>query len=179
MLQIENTALVVIDIQGKLAQLAHEKETLFENTRKLIAGLKILGVPIIWTEQLPDKLGRTIPEIAEALSGCVAIPKASFSCCGEPLFAQTLESLGRRQILLSGIEAHVCVYQTAVDLLKRGCEVHVVADCVSSRTKSSRDIGIEMMRDEGVKLKSMEAALFELMRVAEGESFRQVVKAIK
>ena len=173
MLECKNTVLVIIDIQGKLAQIAYQSESLFENTKKLIKGIKVLEIPVIWTEQLPDKLGSTTPEIADVLTDNEPVVKNTFSCCGEPKFIEKLKELGRKQILLCGIESHVCVYQTACDLLNKGYEVHVVTDAVSSRTKGNRKIGLNKMKDIGCSLTSVEMALFELLKVAEGENFKK------
>ena len=129
MLDIDNTVLVVIDVQGKLAQLMHEKASLFENLTKLIKAASVLEIPIIWTEQYPEGLGPTIPEIADLLPG-EAISKVAFSCCGEKRFVEAMEELGRNQVLLCGIETHVCVYQTAIDLLATAYEVE---DSVKSK----------------------------------------------
>jgi nicotinamidase-related amidase len=103
----------------------------------------------------------------------------SFSGYGDPVFIENMEALSRRQVLLAGIETHVCVYQTAVDLLARGYEVGVVADAVSSRKVADRDIALTRMRDEGVRLCSVEMALFELMRTAAHPAFRDVLKIIR
>jgi len=179
MLVLEDTLLLVIDVQGNLAQAMHDKDVLFENLGKLIKGSQILELPVIVTEQIPQKLGPTIPEIAAFFDPLEPIPKASFSCCGEERFMGKLKATGRRQVLITGIEAHVCVYQTAVDLLNLGYEVHLAADCVSSRTAENRSIGVERMQHEGAKLTSAEAALFELLKVAEGEQFRKIIKVVK
>jgi nicotinamidase-related amidase len=134
MLTLDNTVLVVIDVQDKLARVMYEKEVLFENLQKLVKGVQVLGIPIILTEQNPKGLGPTIPEVAHLLSGIQPIPKLSFSCCGDERFLRELEILNRKQVLIAGIEAHVCVYQTVMALLSLGYEVQVVADSVSSRT---------------------------------------------
>ncbi len=179
MLTQENAALIVVDVQGKLAHLMYEKERLFENLGKLIRGVRVLQIPIIVTEQLPEKLGSTIPEIAELVPDVEPIRKSTFSCCGSDSFMHALRSLKRRQILLAGIEAHVCVYQTALDLLNIGHVVHLVADAVSSRTAMNRRIGIKRITREGAKLTSTEMALFELLRVAEGDKFKQILQIVK
>lgn len=178
MLSLENTVLVVIDVQGKLAQLMYERERLFENVAKLIKAAGVLEVPIIRTEQNPDGLGPTIPQIVELLTG-EPIAKFSFSCCGERRFVEELEKQGRNQVLLCGIETHVCVYQTAVDLCRTGYEVHVAADAVSSRTPANRDIGLARMKDAGATVTSVETALFELLKVAEGEKFKAILRIVK
>ena len=120
MLKPDSTILSVIDVQGRLAHAMYNKETLFENLQKLIKGVKIFGIPILWTEQNPEGLGPTIPEVANLLSDISPISKLSFSCCGNECFMEALRGLNRNQVLLAGIEAHVCVYQTAVDLVNLG-----------------------------------------------------------
>ena len=179
MLSSDKAALVVIDIQGKLAQSMYRKELLFENLQKIIKGVQILEIPVIVTEQNPKGLGPTIPEIAALVAHFQPIPKFSFSCCGDERFTKELKALQRRQVLLAGIETHVCVYQTTVDLIASGYEVHVIADVVSSRTAENRDIGLQMMKDAGASITSVEAALFELLRVAEGPRFKEIIKVVK
>jgi nicotinamidase-related amidase len=178
-LKLDDTALVAIDVQGKLAQLMHNRTELFKNLRLMIQGAQVLGIPILWTEQYPKGLGPTVQEVSELLPGIQPIAKNAFSCCGERAFRAVLEPLGRRQILLTGIEAHVCVHQTAMDLLEAGYEVQVIADAVSSRTAENRHIGLEKMRDAGVVITSTETALFELIKVAEGPQFKQISKLVK
>ncbi|MEA3459839.1 MAG: hydrolase, partial [Chloroflexota bacterium] len=165
MLTLENTVLLIIDIQGKLVRSMYEKEALIGNLQKIIRGARILGIPILWTEQNPEGLGPTMPEIACLLSNLQPIPKLSFSCCSNKRFMQELKALSRKQVLMAGIEAHICVYQTAMDLLNLGYEVQVVADAVSSRTAENREIGLEKIRDGGASLTSVETALFELLKI--------------
>lgn len=179
MLEAGSCALVVIDIQGKLAQLMYRKEALFENAQKLIKGVQILEVPIIVTEQYPKGLGPTIPEIAALFPNFKPLPKVAFSCCGDEGFQKELMAVNRRQILICGIETHVCVYQTTVDLLTSGYEVEVVADVVSSRTAENREIALQRIRDEGAGITSVEMVLFELMKAAEGPKFKEVSKIVK
>lgn len=179
MLKLDDTVLVVIDVQGKLAQLMHNKEELFKNLKTIISGATVLNVPILLTEQYPQGLGPTIPELAELLEGVNPIAKTSFSCCGDDAFTQAFADLGREQALLVGIETHVCVWQTAYDLLESDYEVHVVADAVSSRSAENKHIGLENMRDSGAILTCTETALFELLRVAEGPKFKEISKLVK
>ena len=179
MLKVETTALLIVDIQEKLTRAMHEKEALVENSAKMIKGAQILGVPIIASEQNPQGLGPTIPELAELLSGAEAVSKVSFSCCGEDRFMAQFKALNRKQVLVAGIEAHVCVYQTAADLLNLGYEVQVLADCVSSRTPENKAIGLELIKNLGGTLTSAETAIFELMKVAEGDTFKQMLKVVK
>lgn len=179
MLSAETTVLVVVDVQEKLAYVMCDKEALFENLQKIIKGAQIFGIPILLTEQNPEGLGPTIPEIRRLLVNVQPISKLNFSCCGNERFLQELKALRRQQVLIVGIETHVCVYQTSTDLLNLGFEVHVVADAVSSRTKSNREIGLEKTRDSGARLTSVETALFEMLRVAEGTTFRDILKIVR
>jgi nicotinamidase-related amidase len=177
MLSRENTFLIVVDIQGNLARVMDDQAFLIDNNQKLIRGMHVLGIPVLVTEQNP--LGATIPEIADLLPGIRAITKDAFSCCAEEKFMSALRALNRRQILMTGIEAHVCVYQTAMDLLARGYEVHVSADAVSSRTARNREIGIRRLSAAGVILTSAEMALFELLKTAADPKAKELFKIIK
>lgn len=179
MITIENSLLVVIDIQESLARVMHGKDALFENLQKIIKGAGILNIPMIVTEQVPEKLGATIPEISPLLDTVTPISKSSFSCCGEDRFMRELEGMKRGQLLITGIESHVCVYQTTADLIRMGYEVHVVTDCISSRTEENRALGIERMRDEGARSTSTEMILFELLKVAGGDRFREISRLVK
>jgi nicotinamidase-related amidase len=158
----------------------YQKDNLFANLEKIIRGAQVLEIPIIWTEQVPEKLGQTTPAIARLLvKSAEPISKASFSCCGIEPFMNELQALQRRQILITGIETHICVYQTAVDLLDMGYEVQIVADAVSSRTAENRQLGLERLKETGAIITSTEMALFELLRIAEGDKFRQITKIVK
>jgi len=148
-LKIENSLLVIVDVQGKLAQLMFEKEKLIANLVRMVKGARILGIPILWNEQNPAGLGSTIPELTGLLTALQPQPKMTFSCCGNPAFMDELRRSGRRQVLLVGIEAHICVYQTAAELLQLGYEVHLVSDAVSSRTLENKQVGIERLRAQG------------------------------
>jgi nicotinamidase-related amidase len=179
MLEIGNTVLIIVDVQGKLAQLMHEKELLSKNVRVLIQACQILKIPIIWCQQTPAALGPTVPEIAELLAGVEPIDKASFSCCGNGDFNSKLNALSRKSVLLCGIETHVCVYQTAADLVKKGYQVDVIADAVSSRTAENKRTGLKRIAECGASISSMEMALFELLRTAEHPQFKQIARLVK
>ena len=179
MLDIQNCCVAVVDVQGKLAQLMHGRQALFENIQVLIQASKILNIPILWCQQCSDALGPTVPEIAQLLADIELINKAAFSCCGSEQFNIRLNELARQQVLLCGIEAHVCIYQTAVDLLRKGFNVHVIADAVSSRTLENKQIAIDRMAAEGANISCTEMALFELLKTAEHPKFKQIVKLIK
>jgi nicotinamidase-related amidase len=177
MLSRENTILIVVDIQGNLARVMDEQAFLIENNKKLIKGMHALGIPVLLTEQNP--LGTTIPEIADLLPGVQAITKDSFSCCSEEKFISAVKATSRKQILMTGIEAHVCVYQTAMDLLAMGYEVQVAADAVSSRTARNREIGIRKLTHSGAILTSTEMALFELLKTASAPMAKDLFRIIK
>lgn len=179
MLSREQTVLVVVDVQGKLAQAMHNKEALFRNLQRIIRGAQVLGLPILWCEQNPAGLGPTIPEVAGLLAGAQPIAKMSFSCCGQEAFQQALTATRRSQALLAGIEAHVCIYLTAADLVAAGYEVQVIADAVSSRTPENKQIGLARIAAVRASVTCTETALFELLRTAEEPKFKEIVKLLK
>ena len=179
MLEIPNCGLIVVDVQGKLAQLMVDKEALFKNITILIQAVKVLDIPILWCQQAPEALGPTVPEIAELLTGREPIDKASFSCCGEETFNAELGKLGRKQVLLCGIETHVCIYQTVADLVVRGLDVTVVADAVSSRTEQNKQIALTRLAAEGAHVGSTEMVLFELLKTAQHPQFKPIARLVK
>ena len=179
MLTIDNSVLVVVDVQGKLAQLMYDKETLFANCVVLAKTAKILNIPIIWCQQYPKALGETIPELAELLADETPINKMCFSCAAHPDFSKKIKKLKRKEVILCGIETHVCVHQTAMELLLKGYYVNVVSDAVSSRTESNKSIAITRMRDEGVSISSTEMALFEMLQTAEHQNFKEIARLIR
>jgi nicotinamidase-related amidase len=179
MLSNQNTVLMIVDMQGKLAQVMHERDALVRNLQILIQGSRLLGVPVVWLEQNPKGLGPTIPEVADLLIGEKAIAKMSFSACGSPEATKRLSSLNRRQVLLAGIEAHVCIYLSAADLLARGYHVEVVADAVSSRTLANKEIGLGKVAALGGGITGTESVLFELLERADNPVFRDIVKLVR
>ncbi len=136
-------------------------------------------MPIVWAEQLPEKLGPTVPELIEALDGLTPMTKSSFGCCGDAAMMSAIESSGRRQVLLCGIETHVCVWQTASELRARDFYVHLIADAVSSRSAFNRDIAWRRMEAIGVQLSTVEMVLFELMKDASHPRFRAISQLLK
>ena len=177
--RIESSLLLVVDVQGRLARLMHESESMIRQLAILIRGCRLLEVPLLWAEQLPDKLGPTVEELQAPLAGLSPMSKSSFGCCGDPPLMAALEDSGRTQILLCGIEAHVCVWQTAAALLQSGRSVHLAADAVSSRSAFNRDIAFRRMERAGVHLSNVEMLLFELMRNANHPRFREVTALLK
>jgi len=179
MLATDDTVLLIVDVQGKLAHLMHEKDILVDNIRKTIKGAQVLEIPIIVTEQYPEGLGSTIPEVAGLFENPDTISKTSFSCCGDGRFMQILNDLHPENVLVAGIETHVCVYQTVRDLLKANYAVQIIADAVSSRTKFNKQIGLKKIIKAGAEITSVETVLFEMLREAGGEKFKKILEIVK
>ena len=179
MITTEDTALVLVDVQGKLAQAMHNKTELFENLKKIVKGAQVLELPILWAEQNPDGLGPTIPEIAALLPNQNPVSKLSFSCCGDKRFLKDLAAVDRKNMLVVGIEAHVCVYQTVADLIRQQYDVQVVADAVASRTPENKQIGLEKCKDAGAGITGTETVLFELLKEARGDRFKEIIQLVK
>ena len=179
MLRTEDSVIVLIDVQGKLAELMSEKDQLYRQLQILLRGARSLGVPVLWLEQYPKGLGPTVPEIATLLEGIEPIEKTCFSACGLDSFEHQLRATGRRQILLAGIETHICVYQTARDLLDAGYHVEAVTDAISSRTVENKTLGLQRMAQTGVELTSVEMCLFELLRSAGSAEFKTIAGLVK
>jgi nicotinamidase-related amidase len=181
LLDPEKTVLVVVDLQEAFRPAIHEFEQIIARSAIVVQAMKLLRVPVLVTEQYPQRLGATVAEVKNVLSdGAFAIDKTAFSCCGASVFTEQLKRLrAAKQVLLCGIETHVCVNQTAHDLLAGGYQVHVLADCVSSRTPQNREIGLAKMQRSGAFPSSSEMALFELMQDARHEQFKAISKLIK
>jgi nicotinamidase-related amidase len=174
-----SAVLVVIDIQGALAGLMREKDTLFKNAARLIQAARLFDMPVVFTEQVPEKIGPTVPEIARLWGDGRPIIKRSFSCCGEAAFVKKLEELDRDEVIVAGIETHVCVYQTVCDLVGRGYAVQVVADAVSSRGEFNRRSALERMRSLDVGVTNTEMVICELLKTSEHPKFREIIRLIK
>ena len=177
---MRNPYLVIIDVQEKLMPHIHNKENLLSNIEILIRGFKIFDLPIIVTEQVPDKLGSTVKSIKSLLDDVDPVSKSSFSCAGETEFLKRSESLSQNDgIILAGIETHICVYQTERDLISRGHHVEVVTNAVGSRDKNNHDIALDRIRNNGGFLTTVEMLLFNLQEKAGGERFKKLAKLIK
>ncbi|MEG0383734.1 MAG: hydrolase [Solibacillus sp.] len=179
MLTKEETVLVLIDIQGKLAQIVDESEFVIDSISKVVQGAQALQLPILWLEQYPKGLGPTVEEISQHLTDIKPIEKITFSAYDTPAFVELLKATGRKKVLLAGIETHICVYQTAAHLLANGYEVEVLADCVTSRTAGNREVGVQKMLQLGAKLTSVEMALFEMQQIAKGDAFKMISALVK
>lgn len=175
----ENTVGLVIDIQERLIAAMNEKETLLKNCAILTQGLKELDIPMLVSQQYTKGLGETVPEIQSAFDAFSYFEKKDFSCFGVTEIANRLKDLKAKNIILCGIESHVCVLQTAVDLKAAGLNPIVVTDCVSSRTEANVELAKERFRYEGIMMTSYESILFELTGSASDPSFRAISKLVK
>lgn len=174
---------VVVDVQERLLPHMTESREVEAALVTLIGGLRTLGVPLLATEQYPRGLGPTVQSVREALDsgdgGSLPIEKIAFSCCDEPRFLERLDNLGRNQVVVAGIEAHVCVQQTLLDLRAAGREAWLVADAVSSRSPHDRDVALQRAQQEGVWLGTVESVLFELCRAAGSDTFKAISRLVK
>jgi nicotinamidase-related amidase len=175
----ENTIGLIIDFQERLCPAMYENEKLLNTTKILVEGLQQLDIPLLITQQYTKGLGETIPEIKSIISSFEPIEKSAFSCCDEPTLIQKLSELNAKNVIIIGIESHVCVLQTAVDLKETGYNPIVVMDCVSSRKPESIEAAKERFRFEGIMMTSMESILFELTRSSKDEGFRAISKLVK
>ncbi len=170
---------LVVDIQERLFPVMDKKEQFLKRILILLEGLKALKIPLLVTEQYSRGLGSTIEPVKQALEPYVAIEKIAFSCFDEPAFSGALGQLGSKKVIISGIEAHVCVLQTAMDLLDGGYIPVVVADCITSRCPEDKTTAIERMRASGAIITTSESILFELVRVAGTDDFKTISRLVK
>lgn len=179
MLDRSTVALVVIDYQEKLLPKISGADAVAEQAIKLIRFARELEIPILWTEQYPKGLGHTVEPVAAELNGITAIEKTAFGCLGDPGFAQALESTGRKQLLLTGIEAHICVMQTALLALENGYSVFIPRDAVGSRFEREYEAGLDRLERAGAELVTTEMAIFEMLREAGTPEFKKALPLIK
>jgi nicotinamidase-related amidase len=179
-LTVGEAALVVVDMQEAFRAEVLEFDAVAGRIATAVEAAKLLGVPVLATEQVRAKLGKTVDAVAGALPvGAEIVDKTAFSCCGSGAFMEQLAKTGAKQVMVCGLETHVCVNQTVHDLLAGGYQVHLLTDCVTSRTEANRELGIAKMLKSGAIGSGLEMALFELMRDARHEQFRAVSKMIK
>jgi len=173
------TALLIIDIQQRILGVMQNPDAVVANTIKLIKGFKVLNSPIIYTEQYPKGLGQTFQEIKIELGDLTPIQKMSFSCFGaENLFSE-LKQKNLKQIVVTGIEAHVCVQQTVLDLLANDFQVNLATNAVSSRNQVDYETAINRMRTHGAEITTVESILFEMLNISGTEEFKAISKIIK
>jgi isochorismate hydrolase len=176
LIEKEDSMLVIIDMQERLFPVMAEKEALADQVMKLVRFSKIVGIPVIVTEQ--EKLGSTLPEIKGELTSAAPVPKLDFNCFGCEAFVKRVQELDKRTLILCGIEAHICVAQTAL-YAASDYEVHVIADAVASRSPENRRIALERMSRSGVTITSTEMVIYELLKRAGSDTFKEVLKLVK
>jgi nicotinamidase-related amidase len=172
----EETVLVIIDMQERLFPVMAEKERLLENVMRLVKFSRVLGLPVLLTEQ--EKLGNVLPMIQEELREVQPIGKVDFNCFGCEVFSDTLAMLRKKTLVLAGIEAHICVAQTALHAASE-YNVHAVSDAIASRSPHNHQIAVERMMQRGVTITSTEMVIYEILGKAGSETFREVLKLVK
>jgi len=175
----EHSAALIIDIQERLFPFIFENEKLINNLTILIEGLKALTIPILVTEQYVKGLGPTVAPIAAHLEGIKRTEKLCFSCWDEPRIAEAIAIAGKDNIIIAGIESHVCVLQTVIDLNHNGYHPVVVEDCISSRRENDKRMALERMRFEGAIITTYESVLFELLRYSGTDQFKAISRLVK
>lgn len=180
-LKREEAVLVMIDIQERLwpAMNEEERDSLIERNEILINGCKIMDVPILFTQQYTKGLGNTVEPLRKALGGQAHIEKDTFSAMRDEQFVKELEALGRKSVILTGIESHVCVMITALELLEKGYDVFLPMDCVSSRKLMDKKFASKRLAGMGVQLTGSESVLFELCIGSKEPFFKDISKLIK
>jgi nicotinamidase-related amidase len=173
-------AILIVDVQERLtpAMPADALARVLKYGKALVGCAQELGIPVLATEQYPKGLGATVPELRAVLPSA-PLQKTHFSCGADPAFAAALEATRRRQVIVAGMETHVCVFQTARDLVQMGYEVQVCADAVSSRTEEHRRTGLELCREAGAVITTAETAIFDLLHQAGTAEFKKVAPLVK
>ena len=179
-LDTDKAVLVVIDIQERLVPVMPQKvyARLRSTVGMLLEATKLLGIPVITTEQYPQGIGHTVPELAGSCSDKV-VEKVSFGCCGEPGFIAAIKESGRSQVLVTGMEAHVCVYQTVLGLLEDGYHVHLVRDAICSRNKLDFQAGVANAAEAGAVVTTAETVIFQLMKESTHDQFKAISRLVK
>jgi len=178
-INLSDTISIVIDVQERLFPLIYENEKLEHNLVRLIKGLKALNVQLIVTQQYTKGLGGTIQPVSEVLGEFTHLEKTSFSCCGDETIMSSVKNSGKKYVVLMGIESHVCVFQTALDLLDNGFIPVLIEDCVSSRNPNDKKIAVSRIRNAGGIISTYESILFELTVVSDTEQFKSISKIVK
>ncbi|KGY07795.1 isochorismatase family protein [Vibrio sinaloensis] len=179
MLSRDNTGLIIVDVQGKLARLVENSSLFIANCEKLILGVKALDMPIVLLEQNPEKLGLTVEEIGRHLTHTAAITKSTFNACQSPTFLEAVQAASVDSWLVCGIEAHICVYQTARGLTELGYHVELVSDCISSRSATDVRLAIERLMRCGVEVTGLEMCLYELVKDCRDPAFKPILSLVR
>ena len=179
-LRPERTALVVVDLQEKLLPAIASRERVLRNSVLLLRLADVLALPVVLTTQYSRGLGPTVPDVLAAAPGVAPLDKVSFGCFGSPEFLDRLKGLGGRdQLVVAGIESHICVAQTVLGALERGYTVHVASDAVGSRSEENRGVGLGRMERAGALVSSTEMAIYELLGRSDGSAFRKMLPLLK
>ena len=179
LIKADQSCLIVIDVQERLVPAMQAPARVIRNTRTLMEAASRLGIPILLTEQYPKGLGRIVPELRELAKSGTTIEKIHFSCMNEPAFADEFRKLGRRQAVITGMEAHICVMQTGVNLMEEGYEIFVVTDATSSRTLESEKACLDRLGAAGAGIVTTEMVVFEWLGRAGTSEFKELLGRIK
>ncbi|WP_309085747.1 hydrolase [Chelativorans sp.] len=171
--------LAVIDVQERLLPVIADNEAVERNCSILIQAAGQMNVPTVVSEQYPKGLGKTVPGLADLVKGDAIIPKMEFSCARDPALMKLMEQFGRKQAILCGVEAHICVLQTALELQQRGFEVFVAVDATGSRSQSSKEVARDRMNAAGISLVTTEMVVFEMVRTSAAPQFKALSKLIQ
>lgn len=174
-----DATLVCVDMQCALADVMGRRDAVVGTAALLVRAAAVLGIPVVVTRQYPQGLGDTVPELAEALGEHTPVDKVSFSCLAEPAFRARIEDLGRRQVVLTGMETHICITQTALALVEEGYEVSVVADAACSRREADHEVALARLRAAGVQVTVAESVIYEALERAGTPEFRAVLELVK
>ncbi|MBF0345810.1 MAG: hydrolase [Nitrospirae bacterium] len=171
--------LLIVDIQDKLAAVVRDADTVISNALHLIELSRLCDIPVLVTQQYPEGLGPTVQALKDALPGAKYVDKTTFNCCRTGAFMKALKAVNRETVILCGIETHICVLQTCIELLQVGYIVHVVKDCAASRSLDNKEAAIEYMRDAGAVITTTEIVLFQTLKKAGTDNFKIIAKRIK
>lgn len=176
----EDSLTLIIDYQERLVPVIHNVEEILHNSKILIKGLKALEIPMLVTQQYTKGIGMTVPVIAEAVGeGFKYLDKLTFSCADNEEILKKITASGKKNIIICGIEAHICVLQTVIDLIQKGYQVILVEDCIGSRKENDKKVAVQRAAQEGAVVTTYEAILFELTRSAKTDVFKEISRLIK
>ena len=179
LLERENTGLLVIDVQENLLPVMGQKQRVIGNIIKLLNLSTLFSLPVLLTEQYPKWLGPTMSEIIESLPDYQPITKLHFNCCEVDAFEERLKSVGLNSIIVTGVESHICIFQTCVSLLERGYLVQVPQDAVDARTEENWRVGLELMKKAGAVITSTEAVIYQILKKAGTREFKKMLKIMR
>jgi nicotinamidase-related amidase len=179
LLRKKNTGLIVVDVQKNLVPVMGQKERVIDNIIKLLELAKLFSLPIITTEQYPKWLGTTLPEIIENMPAYDPITKLHFDCCEVDTFNESLDAKGVKNMIVTGVETHICIFQTCVSLLEKGYHIQVPQDAVTSRTEENWRVGLGLIQAAGATITSTEAIIYQVLQKAGTKEFKQMLKFVK